>query len=232
MGHAESSDTAVLEAPPAVSAAPQMRAPHAPQVPQARVQQAAPEDDLPPWVTEFSDDTAVAAPRGSAAGAAQPEFAPAQRPAPAPAKAPYEYVITPVPDLAWDGNWPALAAALPLRGTAQQLAMQSELISCGNDGNAAVFKIRVPIETWRTPGNIDKLTAALNERFGRSTRVDTELGPVWYTASAEAQAYREACQRAAEETIANDPFVNSLIREFGAYVVPESIIPPQTAVAH
>ena len=153
------------------------------------------------------------------------------RAAAAPAKAPYAYVITPVPELSWDGNWPAVAAALPLRGTAQQLAMQAEMVKCYFEGNAAVFTLRVPIETWRTPGNVEKLTAALTERFGRPVRVDTELGAVWYTASAEAQAYREACQRAAEETVANDPFVNSMIRELDAWVVPGSIVPPQTAAA-
>ncbi|WP_229257104.1 hypothetical protein [Duganella lactea] len=227
-------DTAVLEAP-VRQAAPQQAA----SAPQAR-QPAAEEDDLPPWVTEFSDDSAVAAssshpyaPAPSAPqGAGQADDPQAivmpVRAAPAPAKAPYEYVITPVTELHWDGNWPAVAAALPLRGTAQQLAMQAELVRCGIEGNAAVFTLRVPIETWRTPGNIDKLTAALSERFGRPVRVDSELGPVWYTASAEAQAYRAACQRAAEETVANDPFVNSLIRELDAWVVPSSIVPPQT----
>lgn len=153
------------------------------------------------------------------------------RAAPAPAKAPYEYVITPVPELNWDGNWPAVAAALPLRGTAQQLAMQAEMVKCYFEGNAFVIALRVPIETWRTPGNVEKLTAALTERFGRTVRVDSELGAVWYTASAEAQAYREACQRAAEETVANDPFVNSMIRELDAWVVPGSIVPPQTSAA-
>lgn len=153
------------------------------------------------------------------------------RAAPAPAKAPYAYVITPVPELNWDGNWPAVAAALPLRGTAQQLAMQAEMVKCYFEGNAFVIALRVPIETWRTPGNIEKLTTALTERFGRTVRVDSELGAVWYTASAEAQAYREACQRAAEETIANDPFVNSMIRELDAWVVPSSIVPPQTSAA-
>jgi DNA polymerase-3 subunit gamma/tau len=109
--------------------------------------------------------------------------------------------------------------------------MQAELISCGIDGNAAVFKVRVPIETWRTPGNVEKLTLALTDRFGRAVRVDTELGAVWYTASAEAQAHRAACQRAAEDTVANDPFVNSMIREFDAWVVPGSIVPPPAASA-
>lgn len=243
----------------APAAAPQYTAPAA----QPAQQQADDEDDLPPWVTEFSDDSAVAqsspAPQGYAPAAPGHAYAPAHSPAPtpaapaapaasaagdgvqafvaparaapAPAKAPYAYVITPVPELGWDGNWPAVAAALPLRGVAQQLAMQAELIECGFDGNAVVFKVRVPIETWRTQGNVEKLTVALTERFGRAVRVDTELGAVWYTASAEAQAHRAACQRAAEETIANDPFVNSMIREFDAWVVPGSIVPPAAALA-
>jgi DNA polymerase-3 subunit gamma/tau len=247
MGHA---DTAVMEAPvqqavqqTAQQAAAQAAAPQALQQPRPApqpVKQADPEDDLPPWVTEFSDDTAIAQSSPISQSAPPPssyaDEAPAApavhtRPAPPPARAPHAYVITPVPELNWDGNWPAVAAALPLRGVAQQLAMQAELISCGIDGNAVVFKVRVPIETWRTQGNVDKLTAALAERFGRTVRVDTELGPVWYTASAEAQAHREACQKAAEDTIANDPFVNSMIREFGAFVVPGSIVPPPANAA-
>jgi len=256
-------DAAVLEAParqtvqPVQQAAPAAAPQHAAPAPQPAQQQADDEDDLPPWVTEFSDDSAVAqsspAPQGYAPAAQSPSYAPAHSPspapaanaagdgvqafvaparaAPAPAKAPYAYVITPVPELDWDGNWPAVAAALPLRGVAQQLAMQAELIECVFDGNAVVFKVRVPIETWRTQGNVEKLTVALTERFGRAVRVDTELGAVWYTASAEAQAHRAACQRAAEETIANDPFVNSMIREFDAWVVPGSIVPPAAALA-
>jgi DNA polymerase-3 subunit gamma/tau len=228
---------AVLEAPVRVAppvAAPQQVAP----APQARQQ--AVEDDVPSWVTEFSDDSAVAAPASShpyapAPSAGQPEdphaIAMPARAAPAPAKAPYAYVITPVPELNWDGNWPAVAAALPLRGTAQQLAMQAEMVSCTFEGNAAVFTLRVPIETWRTPGNLEKLTTALTERFGHTVRVDSELGAVWYTGSAEAQAYRDACQRAAEDIVANDPFVNSMIRELDAWVVPGTVVPPQFSAA-
>jgi DNA polymerase-3 subunit gamma/tau len=240
---------AVLEAPvrqavqPAAQAMPPAAAPqYAASAAQPVQQQASDEDDLPPWVTEFSDDSAVApaathtahAAPGAAQGGYADEvqaFVAPPRAAAAPAKAPYAYVITPVPELNWDGNWPAVAAALPLRGVAQQLAMQAELIECGIDGNAVVFKVRVPIETWRTPGNVEKLTAALAERFGRAVRVDTELGAVWYTASAEAAAHRAACQRAAEETVATDPFVNSMIRELDAWVVPGSIVPPAAQAA-
>jgi DNA polymerase-3 subunit gamma/tau len=91
-----------------------------------------------------------------------------------------------------------------------------------------VFRLRCPIDTWRTPPNVEKLTAALAERFDRAVRVETELGPVWYTTSAEQQAHREACQRQAEDTVNGDPFVQALVREFGAFVVPGSIVAPAT----
>ena len=248
---------AVLEAP-ARQAAVAPAAPVAPVVsppPQYHEEQSS-DDDMPSWVTEFSDDSAIAAPMpaalsspmappSTAYASSPPSSAPSAsstygdeqqivmpaRAAAGPLKAPYAYVVTPVPALDWDGNWPAVAAALPLRGVAQQLAMQAELINCSSDGNAVVFNLRVPIETWRTQGNVEKLTTALSERFGRAVRVDTELGPVWYTASAEAQAFRAACQRAAEEIIANDPLVNRMLTEFDAWVVPGSIVPPQPQAA-
>lgn len=206
--------------------------------PQAAAQDSGDEDDLPPWVTEFSDDTAApasapasapataaGAPALAAAAGNTSAPAPVGRPAPAPTHAPHPYVLVPVASLDWDGNWPAVAAALPLRGVAQQLAVQAELITCVDDGHSPLFQLRVPIDTLRSPANVDKLAAALAERFGRKVQIETELGPVWYTASAEAQAFREANQREAEATIENDPFVLSMMRDFGATVVPGSISP-------
>ena len=120
----------------------------------------------------------------------------------------------------------ALAADLPLRGVAQQLAFQTELIECVAQGNVATFRLRVPIDTLRASGNSEKLCAAVQERFPDMKIVlETEIGPVWYTASAEAQAYREACLRTAEETVAGDPFVQGMIRTFDAFVVPGSVKP-------
>jgi len=208
---------AVMEAPAVVPV--QQARPAAPP-PQ---QQA--DDDLPPWVTEFSDDSASAAVSAPAAQSSeQPAVVMPQRAAKQAAPS-GPYVITPVPGLDWDGNWPAVAAVLPLRGVAQQLAVQAELIECLHDGHSTTFRLRVPIDTWRSPANVEKLAAALTERFGRKVNVDTELGAVWYTASAEAQAHREACQLAAEETIASDPFVLEMKRAFDAFVVPGTITP-------
>ena len=207
---------AVMDAPAAAPAQP---------VRQAPPQQAPADDDLPPWVTEFSDDSASVAVSAPASGPAeQPAVIMPQRAAKQAAPS-GPYVITPVPGLDWDGNWPAVAAVLPLRGVAQQLAVQAELIECLHDGHSTTFRLRVPIDTWRSPANVEKLAAALTERFGRKVNVDTELGAVWYTASAEAQAHREACQLAAEETIASDPFVLDMKRAFDAFVVPGTITP-------
>ncbi len=209
---------AVMEAPVAAPAPVQPAR-------QAPPQQAPADDDLPPWVTEFSDDSASAAVSAPAAQSSeQPAVVMPQRAAKQAAPS-GPYVITPVPGLDWDGNWPAVAAVLPLRGVAQQLAVQAELIECLHDGHSTTFRLRVPIDTWRSPANVEKLAAALTERFGRKVAVDTELGAVWYTASAEAQAHREACQLQAEATIASDPFVLDMKRAFDAFVVPGTITP-------
>lgn len=212
-------------APPA----PQQPPLQQPPLPQPQYEE---DDDGPPsWVTEFSDDTAVAqeAPAAMVANAAPAtSVAPvAQRAAAAPKPA---YVITPVAEIDWDGNWPGLAACLNLRGVAQQLAFQTELVSCAVDGNVTTFRLRVPIDTLRASGNTDKLCACLQERFaGTKVHVEIDIGQVWYTASAEAQAYREQCQRAAEETVGTDPFVQSLMRDMNAFVVQGSIRPAATA---
>ena len=144
---------------------------------------------------------------------------------------PHAYVITPVPGLDWDGNWPALAATLPLRGVSQQLALQTELIDCHADADvdasSAVFRLRVPVDTLRASGNSEKLQAALQDIFaGKRISVETEIGPVWYTASAEAKAAKEERQRLAEAIVAGDPFVQEMERTLGAFVVPGSVRPP------
>ena len=184
---------------------------------QARQQpQQQPDDDVPSWVTDFSDDTAVAA-EAPAVVAPAPQVR-------APAAPPHAYVVTPVPEIAWDGNWPALAGSLPLRGVAQQLALQTELVACVVHDRSATFKLRVPVDTLRASGNSEKLAAALQEHFPDfRVNVESEIGPVWYTAGAEQKAAREERQRLAESIVAADPFVQELERRFDAFVVPGSV---------
>ena len=157
--------------------------------------------------------------------AAPPATAPASPSAkPVAETAPPPLILHALPALNWDGNWPLLAAALPVRGVAQQLAQQSEMLKCdSNDG--IQFHLRVAVETLLSAGSVDKLATALTEHFGKTVRVSTEIGTVQQTANAHAQADRAARQREAEQTMRSDPFVENLMREFGATIVPGSIKP-------
>jgi DNA polymerase-3 subunit gamma/tau len=132
---------------------------------------------------------------------------------------------SPVPALDWDGDWPVLASSLPVRGVVHQLAQQSELIECVQEGNTFLFRLRVPIETLCAPSSLEKLSGALQERFGKPVRVQTEIGAARQTANAKAVAEREARQQQAEQTMHSDPFIQTLMREFGATIVPGSIKP-------
>ncbi|MBC7455480.1 MAG: DNA polymerase III subunit gamma/tau [Massilia sp.] len=201
-------------------------------------QQDEPDDEPPSWVTEFSDDgalalkspqapaspqalAAMAAPaneRAAIAATAATAIATPVRPA---------QVITPVPAIDWDGNWPALAARLGLRGVAQQLALQSELVECSSDALVTTFRLRAPIDTLRASGNTEKLATALQLCFPATrVAVEIDLGPVWYTAGAEAQVSRALSLQQAEATVAGDPFVQEMARTLGAFVVQGSVRPP------
>ncbi|MGZ5817777.1 MAG: DNA polymerase III subunit gamma/tau, partial [Burkholderiaceae bacterium] len=144
---------------------------------------------------------------------------------PAPAIASRPAIMQPVAALNWDGNWPALAAALNVRGVVQQLAQQSELVQCDSSGGNIQFSLRVPVETLCSAGSVDKLAATLSEHFGKTVKIVTEIGAVQQTANAQAQADRATRQKQAEETMHSDPFVQTMMREFGATLVPGSIKP-------
>jgi DNA polymerase-3 subunit gamma/tau len=181
------------------------------------------EEELPPMAAEAQKKTEQPLmPAPAEAVAREPE---AQAAPIAPVAITRPPDRTPVPSLNWDGDWPALAASLPLRGVVHQLAQQSELLQCELLGDGAQFHLRIPVDTLRSAGAVDKLANALSEHFGKTIRVQTEIGAVEQTANAAAVAEREARQRQAEQNLHSDPFVQTLMREFGATIVPGSIKP-------
>jgi len=123
--------------------------------------------------------------------------------------------------LGYAGDWPALAAELPLKGVAHQLAFNSELTML--DGET--LKLVVPVPQYADTAQVAKLKSALHERLGRPVDVRVEVGPARRTAAAIEAAARAQRQRDAEREIGADPFVRSLIRDFGASIVPGSIRP-------
>jgi DNA polymerase-3 subunit gamma/tau len=131
----------------------------------------------------------------------------------------------PIPASVGAIDWPALVGQLPLKGVAQQLATQSELLSSEEAGQVRLMKLRVPVETLLSAGSADKLAAALSDYFEKTVRLETEIGNVTRTAHAASVAEQARRQQLAEQTLNDDPFVQTLIREFGATIVPGSIKP-------
>jgi DNA polymerase-3 subunit gamma/tau len=104
--------------------------------------------------------------------------------------------------------------------------LQSEFIRCDMSQGNPVFHLRVAVETLLSAGgSLEKLTTALSEHFGRPVRIEGEVGRVEHTANAAALAERDARQKRTEELLQNDPFVQKLMREFGASIMPGSIRP-------
>ena len=125
----------------------------------------------------------------------------------------------------WDENWPALAQALDLKGPAQQLAEQTEMVSCRQAGGSLHFHLRTSMELLCAPANVEKLSEALMNRFECEVKVTTEIGKVGLTASQFAQDQRMSRQKDAELMMENDPYMQSLLATFGASIVPNSIKP-------
>ena len=122
-------------------------------------------------------------------------------------------------------DWPVLVKQLSVRGVARQLAMQSELLSHEDNGQAVSIRIRVPLDTLLSAGSKEKLMTALSEHLGKNVHLDTEIGATTVTAHAVDVAEEAQRQRQAEQTVQEDPFVQTLMREFGATIVPGSVRP-------
>ena len=122
-------------------------------------------------------------------------------------------------------DWPVLVKQLALRGVARQLAMQSELLTYEDNDQVISIRIRIPVDTLLSAGSKDKLTTALTENLGKPVRLDTEIGATTQTAHAADVAGEAERQRHAEQTLQEDPFVQTLMKEFGATIVPGSVRP-------
>ncbi|WP_250472461.1 DNA polymerase III subunit gamma/tau [Caballeronia sp. GAFFF1] len=127
-----------------------------------------------------------------------------------------------------DIEWAALAVDLPLKGVAYQLAFNSELTAC--DANSVTLTVAVPM--YKDAGHVAKLKSALAEKLGRAVEVNVSVGPARRTAAALDAAERAKKQQEAEQEIQRDPFVQSLIRDFGASIVQGSIRPLAESGGH
>ena len=125
--------------------------------------------------------------------------------------------------LDFDGDWPSLVARLhAAQGAVRQLLAQSELK--GVQGQ--VFQVQVPIRHLAEPSLVERARELLTDHFGAGVQLQVTVGQTsGQTAAARASEQQARRQAESEEAIKADPFVRTLLEEFGATILPDSIKP-------
>ena len=120
----------------------------------------------------------------------------------------------------WHATVQQLVQAEAITAMVRELALQSQLIARDTDQ----WLLRVERESLNQPGTRDRLTAALTSA-GFPVKLVVEVGRVTDSPSRRNAAASAEKQHAAERIIADHPFVQSMVRDFGAKIVPGSIRP-------
>jgi len=120
----------------------------------------------------------------------------------------------------WYATVQQLVAAEAITALVRELALQSQLVA--RDGGH--WLLRVERESLNQPTARERLRAAL-EAAGHATQISVEVGVVIDSPARRNAAAAAERQRRAEEIVHNDPFVQSLMRDYGAKIVPGSIKP-------
>ena len=120
----------------------------------------------------------------------------------------------------WHATVQQLVQAQHVVALARELALQSQLV--GRDTDQWI--LRVERESLQQPGSRERLAAAL-QAIGHAVNVMVEIGPVTDSPARRNAAAAAERQLAAEKLIFEDPFVQSMLRDFGAKIVAGSIRP-------
>jgi DNA polymerase III subunit gamma/tau len=138
--------------------------------------------------------------------------------------APAELVPTPEGDV-WHAAVQKLLAAEAIAALVRELALQSQLVARNtpnNDGEPHDWLLRIERESLSQSGSREKLQLAL-ATLGHSVRLSIEIGPASDTPAKRIAAAAAEKQRLAQDIITQDAYVQQLIRDFGAKIVPGSI---------
>ena len=217
---ASPSSRAASPASPSVQAA---RSP-LPAEPEQRAAPAKPAP-VPPWEAEPEHITAVD--EASDPPLDEPALAPAPQPSPT-ARPPQAALQTTALGEVWAGWVQRLLKAELISALARELALQSELVAQSGDS----WQLRVENKSLQHPGACDKLLLALQSLDEAAPRrLAVELGSVGDSLARRLSAAQAERQRRAEEIIDNDSFVQDMVRQWGARIVPGSIKPWTAAPA-
>jgi DNA polymerase-3 subunit gamma/tau len=126
----------------------------------------------------------------------------------------------------WAGVVGELAGQGAITALVRELAMQAECVAIDDAADPPLWRLRVERESLRAPAQRDRLEAALAAHLGGPVRLDVEAGVAADTPAQREATLRAARQAAAEQAIAGDPLVRSLMQQYKtARIVPGSVKP-------
>jgi DNA polymerase III subunit gamma/tau len=128
-------------------------------------------------------------------------------------------ISTPEGDF-WHPLVQQLIAGEAITALVRELALQSQLLARDTDQ----WILRVERESLNQSGSRDRLQAAL-AAAGHNVKLVVEVGRVTDSPARRNTAAAAERQLAAEKIIFEDPFVQAMMRDFGAKIVPGSIKP-------
>ncbi len=120
----------------------------------------------------------------------------------------------------WHLTVQQLVAAETVTALVRELALQSQLVARDVDH----WLLRVERESLNQPASRERLQAAL-QAVGHAIKLGVEVGRVVDSPAKRNAVAAAERQGAAEKMIYEDPFVQSMMRDFGAKIVPGSIKP-------
>jgi DNA polymerase-3 subunit gamma/tau len=118
----------------------------------------------------------------------------------------------------WHPTVQALIAQDAITALVRELALQSQLVARDTDQ----WLLRVERESLNQSGSRDRLALALRAA-GHEVSLAVEIGRVTDSPARRNAALAAEKQLTAERIIFEDPFVQAMMRDFGAKIVPGSI---------
>lgn len=130
-----------------------------------------------------------------------------------------------LPQRSFNGDWRSLVEQQLKLGLARALAQNCEMVAY--DEHSITLKLAETHKHLASPNYQDKLSDAIYQHFGRKIKLHFEIGSEANTPAKQNAIEKATIQSNAESAILQDHFVQSLMNDFGATIIPNSIKPVQ-----
>jgi DNA polymerase III subunit gamma/tau len=125
----------------------------------------------------------------------------------------------------FNGDWRSLVENKLKLGLARALAQNCEMIRY--DENTITLRVAESQKHLASPNYQEKLSSAIDAHYGRKIKLQFEIGHEANTPAKQIAKEKATIQSNAETAIMQDDFVQALISDFGATIIPNSIKPTQ-----